>query len=672
MTARKSPSFDRSHQGTDEVQALGANPQVDESADPTWPILIVTGLVAGGLLGSGLAAMAGVLSVWLVAPATVLGIVVTLRFAPRRVAVKGGPTPMLVWGSLAIFLAVWTGWNVAHASELVITGRDGSTYLTISRWLVGESQLLPNVTSQFGGAEPLGFEAPGWILRDDGRLYQQFLHALPALWAIVARVAGLGALLWSNVVIGAAALLALFALMRRWLSSWMALGAVFTLAGALPMIYYSRTTFAEPAALMAMVTGLWLAVDGVERDDRAASRVGGMILGLTTLVRIDAWIVGVALAWALVLDKAMSDEESSTKHVWTGFLAVGVVGLVDLVAFSTPYLQMHRQQMFMLFVAILAGRVAASPLFSSLLRRLRPLLRKWFGGAGAVLTALLSIYLFVVRPLFMPSYGGGYGLAGIEAFEGLPVESGRNYLEMAGWWQIWYLGVPIVLAALCVAIVGAWHAKPVATPARRLVLISAALPVILYLLKPSANPDHVWVMRRYLTSALPVFIALAWVGLGWLRSRFHDARVRSISIAAGSLALMASPVVATLPLANVVDGAGSIEMIESICTQVDSRPVLLVQEDAQLDTFLMQPIRVWCGVPTATVAADDLEQVLDHLSVPVHLIAAEADVLPQDRNVQPLVDTQVSFIQETLVSSPWTTRTVPIELSIAEAGPEGE
>ena len=640
------------------------------SNDPTWPTLATAGVASVALFASGVSAMLGVLSVPVVGLITAGLSWIVFRIAPKNVAVRGGHTSAVAWIMLFSIVAAWTVWNGAHASELVITGRDGATYLSIARGLVADGDLLPEVTDTFIGSVDYEFETPGWIIRDDGRLYQQFLHATPAMWAAVARLLGTGALFWSNAVVGAMALLAYFSLVRRWLTQWIAMGATVTIAACLPMIYYSRSTFTEPAALMVLALGLWLASEGLGRSSRSISMLSGAILGLGAMVRIDGWLIGVALAWTLVMDQIWGKERTApTRDVWLGFLATGSIGLIDLLVFATPYLQMHRSQMLALFVAILIGRAATMPVFAPL----RALLAKLIVDARprsyrliGLVVGSFTLFVFVIRPLFTVSYGGGYGLQAIEAVEGLQVASGRNYNELIGWWQIWYLGAAVIGAALLVMVIGAWRGAVLHDAGGRLVAMLVAVPAVLYLLKPSANPDHLWVMRRYLPTTLPMFTALAWYGLQWLRSRLEAPAVRRIGGLAAGTALAISPLSATLPMASVTDGAGGVTMIEHLCEQIGNAPVLLVQDQAQLDTFVMQPIRVFCGLPVATVSAGDLDRALDELSGPVTVVTAEPEVLV-DQDVELLIATQITYIQETLLSVPNDVREAPVELFTVES-----
>ena len=88
-------------------------------------------------------------------------------------------------------------------TELVIAGRDGATYANTAAFLIDGTDLFPTaVEAPFVGVDGLEFQSPGFVPRDDGRFWQQFLHATSTVLATFGELGGTAAMYWVNPIIG--------------------------------------------------------------------------------------------------------------------------------------------------------------------------------------------------------------------------------------------------------------------------------------------------------------------------------------------------------------------------------------------------------------------------------------------------------------------------------------
>lgn len=137
--------------------------------------------------------------------------------------------------------------HATYPFEHVWTGRVGGTYVATARWLLDHGSILVTFDpSVFDGLAGVNFGSAGFD-PIPGRSFPlpQFLHLLPVLMATG------GALATSvNAALGAAALLAIYAIARRRLGGWMALAATAGIGVSLPFLYFGRGSFSEPLAML--------------------------------------------------------------------------------------------------------------------------------------------------------------------------------------------------------------------------------------------------------------------------------------------------------------------------------------------------------------------------------------------------------------------------------------
>jgi hypothetical protein len=174
-------------------------------------------------------------------------------------------------------------------------------------------------------------------------------------------------------------------------------------------------------------------------------------------------------------------------------------------------------------------------------------------------------------------------------------------------WMQWYLG-PVLLAAAIVALAllvralirgHRWYAVSA------LAFLGPASAV--YLWRPNITADQIWVMRRFLFSALPLFTLLGF-GLVAALVRYRPRRVpRAAPITLAvviATAGIASPVRALKPVANITDQRGYLLALRDACRIAgkDAAIVLLQTSPSRLFyTWAPQSFRSWCNVPVVAM-----------------------------------------------------------------------
>lgn len=514
----------------------------------------------------------------------------------------------LGWGIAVIFVLVVSGLNLAQPGEQLLTGRDPATYLATAGWVAGEGQFLVDArVGPFAEEPDLSFAVPGFYdLRPDGRLAPEFFHALPALLAIVGQVGGLSAMLLVNPIVGGLALLAVYAMTSRLTGSWAALVALF-LVGLSPVFtYFTRETFTEPLALMFTSAG-FLLLFGSRASDVRMRFLGGVVLGGAVLARIDALLLIPVLTAGVVWSNPTRRE--SLVPTVRGFVWVSAFALAESMFVSPWYVGKLDRPLLLIggaTVGALAFRLLPAPFRSSV--------AKWVSEQDAVLrsiasVALVSAALFAlfIRPVLGPTSGGGYGLGPLLRAEGLAAEAGRSFSEYSFHWLLWYLGpVAVVLGIGGLVLMlsgrlGGRHPRDLTIWLAMTVLVTAA-----YLWRPSINPDHIWVMRRFLPVAIPGIAVAASVAVRRLGGNGRRSQVGVATLV--GLTSVIGLVPAYLETAGVREFAGLAADFQSTCEAIGADGAVLVigQEDEPPRTQLLQSFRSYCGIPAAGGSLDTL------------------------------------------------------------------
>ncbi len=577
------------------------------------PVVLPTALAAYGVVAIALL-LVGQLRPALTLPLGLAAGLVAGLVALRSAGEQASRHPGARWADLAALVAagVWTLLNLRLSSQNISVFRDPATYALAGEWLVHHPAAPVDVhAGVFGSAQGLVFASNGFpALPTPGQVQPQGAHLIQALVASAGWLGGNAALLRANVVVGAIALLAVYAFARRIVQPWFALGAVAVLAATLPMAEFSRAVYTEPLA-MAFAWGgfalVWLAHEAGRRRDFV---VAGLVVGATALTRIDGLLSVLAvlpyLAVVVVGGVLRRDRQPLVRAGLVGLPAAAVVVLAvrDLQTLAPVYYHDLGDQVrlilrgFFALTVVCALAVGAVAVRRTLPKRAAPMWLRAappvaFVGTCALMAALAS------RPLWLVdrnSSGGGYAnyVTFLQKARHLPIDGTRGYAELTVKWISWYVGVPaVVLGTLGLALLLARTVRRFEPPLV-LALGMVVLTGLLYLVRPSITPDQVWASRRLLPLAFPGVLVGVAVALTWLLRR---------SSALGVLAVLLGVLVGW----NTVDASQKLwgtrqyvpqlAEVTAVCAALPDDAAVLV--GPSLVSTWLQTVRSYCDVPVA-------------------------------------------------------------------------
>ncbi len=640
------PAEDR-QDGTDT--RLSPPPEGNDLLARAGRLVVAAGLggiclvVGTGLVGHVLAVL-GVFTPW---PALAVGALVgaglwaaALRHGGAAALPDGRRTGV---GAVAAVVLV-VAWTVAAAwtpSQHVVVDRDPASYLTTGIWLANGGQLQAEVAT--GGLE---------VLADDELTFRsvatyevapqtaefQFVHHTSVLYALGATVGGPALALRLPALAAGLGLLAVWVVAtlvsRRPL---LALFPVALLGVGAPLLFAARDTFSEPFSLAAGWWALVVLLTVHRRPNVWLAAVGGLVLGTTVAVRLDALLFVVALVVLGGLSSLAPSSAELRRSRRDAFAVATLAALVPIVVAGLDalfragtYFAEHRGMvlaMVALLVVVAAGWAVAwlvSVRRPELRGRVAPLPRSWAVAAGGLVIAVF-LFAWFVRPHVQEL-----------RFPDLPPRNGaRSYYEDTAVWLSWYLGW--FGFALSIAGMG-WGTQRIlrgrASAATVVVVTVTTGLCAVYLLHASVTPEQLWASRRFLPAILPGLAIAASLPIAWLLSRGRPSGPWRLAGAGAAVLLALVPLAAsTWPIRGMAQQRGYLDVVLDACDLIgDDATVLVV--DPWAANVLPQSLRAWCDVPVAVpdvgfddAALDRLQRAVDASGRRLVLVAADGDGL---------------------------------------------
>ena len=626
-----------------------------------------------------------------VVPAAVILIATTWKLTPEPLAATRANVRA---AATALAMAVtWIAVNAPLAARYLVVTRDPGFVTLEGIWLsTHDAPEIPN-----SGASQIALVIDGARSSGDafhlanGVLYVQGTKLLSGILAVPGWVFGEHGVMAGNLVVGAIALLAVYAFARRMTTPTWALVAFTALALSMPMVAFSRAAYTEPLALALLFGGLTLSWSALSTRRTGQFIVAGALIGATVMARIDGLSAVLGFFGALTLAAAVATLPRLARRLRRqvlltilAALATSSIGLVDLHTNSPVYLHDLWPNARVLIAA--TGLVAIIGLALTVPRFLDPI-RGWTArsrrGIGRVLAGgvvLLAVALFS-RPLWYQAHNTAAGsdyanfVAVIQRRDGSTVDPTRSYDEQSMNWLAWYHGWPMVVLAVAGLALIAYRASARRDPRHLVVAFVIGVPSALYLWRVSITPDQIWAMRRFLPATIPGFLVAAVVALHALDgTRLRWRRPAAVALA---FALVVWPLTTWGNLFGDADETGRVAQVESACQAVDAAHasrIVLVRPDS---TPFFLSLRVLCDdeviefpkAPTRENLATVWHQWGEQ---PVAVISFTADSIPWTATPSmPWTTTKITSWSRSLIRPPRSTVTEAQTLWAGSIRPDG-
>jgi hypothetical protein len=298
--------------------------------------------------------------------------------------------------------------------------------------------------------------------------------------------------------------------------------------------------------------------------------------------------------------------------------------------------------------------------------------RERLAGVAGGGVALVLVAAWFIRPRVQKTHGKPNDfIKGLQVAAHVPVAPTRTYFEQSMHWMSWYLGPVVVVSAIVAAgflTCALLRGRQRASLALVLMLGPASA---LYLWKANAFPDQVWVMRRFLISALPLFVLLTF-GLvlalfRWVPPRLPRLVPIGVALVIAAFAI-GYPISTVVHIRNMTEQRGDLAVVKQACATLgtkDAAVVVMQSKQGIVDEWLPQAIRDWCDVPVANMRTNPKEtEALEHLATSwkaqkrqLWIVAGDGDAvhdaLPAAKKASSTVTViDKYFLERTLVSRP--------------------
>jgi hypothetical protein len=549
-------------------------------------------------------------SAWTCAIVATAAALASLPFRPRPQG-RTAHGPAIAAVAIALTLLGTAG---AYHSEHLLTDRDPGVYVNTARSIARTHVLHPVVEpSPFDDEATYTSRGAGWAVIEH-RLHTNFLNFLPSLMALGWSAGGDTGLLVVPAILGALALLALYAVGTRIVGPrWALLGPVLLTLAPLQS-WFSRDAYTELALEVLVLGGLWLFLETRRRAGVVAGAIAGVVIGAMTFVRIDALALFVAIPAALVIEwlRAARLDRPARRRRRGAIVAFGgcaaVTGWTGLAVarHQTPgYFTVLEHNLHLLELALGAGVTAAVVIVVGhlLFRGVGTRLARNDALPAVAVVALLAaaFYAWEFRPKTGP----------VPPYVPTARRPFDTYFTSASFrWFAWYLGiVTLVLIVIGFIVLGV---RALRTDSPAFMLLAVAGPTtLLYIAQPRISPDHLWAMRRFLPIVLPAMTIAAAAAAAWtvalLASRLPMLRAPAVVVL---LALMIVPAArAGQPFVRAQMQRGALDAVHDICRTVGPDGAVAIEPDGLLALMLPQAVRGFCNVPAAGVREEPASPV---------------------------------------------------------------
>lgn len=637
----------------------------------------------------------GIFTWWLVAPIAVAGIVSTWRLMPTRIEAN----PRSLIGSLVAVLGavVWAIIQAPFASEYVFVNRDPGFYELSALWLTNHSSSripLGGALQAIADVPHASVEAAAFTQAGDS-LQVQGNSLVPGVLAVAGWLGGIDAIRVAAIVIGALAIVALYALARRIAGPLWAIVPIAAMAISIPMAFFSRSPYSEPLAMVYTFGALVLAHSALKSRKSWQLVLAGLALGAAALARIDAMatIAGAAAALGLAMvaipgRAVRGPVRRAYRQFCLAALIPALLAIIDLLLNSRRYLRDHLLNLAPLWLVAIA--IAAFCLWASASERPSTVQRvaisltrrrdRWGRAAGLAVLAIAII--LISRPLWYQAHfnsasspGGSY-IEAMQAEEGLTSDGSRSYDEFSLWWVAWYFGWPAVVAGLAGLALIVRRAISHRDP--RLFMFAGTIGFVslMYFVKVSITPDQVWAMRRLLNVAIPgLLISAAWL-LAQAWHRWAHAWTRALTILL-ALAIALFPITTWGVMFDKVEHAGRLGQLDAACSAITGDRVIAATYGQR---EYLASLRVGCDVdvvsfPSSNPTQADLAKIAAQWpgTGPITVLTFEPEDVPWvgDAVPSPWSVDSISEWENPLMSIPKTSETTVEEMFVGTLRPDG-
>lgn len=523
-------------------------------------------------------------------------------------------------------ILVWALINMYYSSQNIYSYRDPGVYGITAAWVQRNDTLNIPRSDVYGDqiedskinlkTSSAGF---GGSLVEKDTLYAQGQHLFPSLLGVTGRFIGDNWMYRLNAVFGGIALLSVYAVARLFVKPRWAFVSIIIFGATLPLIYFSRDTYSEPLAAAITFGALALLWAAEKSKDLKIWLISGITAGGIVLSRVDGYLTIAAIVLYFIIRLGTVDARdrlNKTKCVLTygiGALSVGLLGYFDLTRLSSGYYvglnHKVQHEIFIIFLLIVLGALGVAITWNTkIIKFIDVHSRKWRSKAIIFFVIFIGLF-FASRPLWLQVQRTGLSkpsevIMQFQKNAGQEINGKRNYYEQSFNWVIWYIGPAMAgFGVIGMSVIASKVLKDRKYIKYLPTLLVVATTAVVYLYRPSIDPDQIWASRRFLPVVMPgliIFSIFIYEKLWDLN--FYNPKVRRGMVTVLVILSIGTPLFISMPYLKIRTFNPQLAQIKELCNNLPNDSVVILGGTLRL--VGVQTVNTFCEVPTYGMKKD--------------------------------------------------------------------
>lgn len=489
-----------------------------------------------------------------------------------------------------LIVMVLAGWLFARPAEYLIGGKDPGVYVNEGAQIAQGGSLFirdpvvaavpPASANLFfpshQNAYYYGLRFMGFFILDPraGLIVGQFPHLYPIWIAIGFALGGVAGALAITPAFALLAVLAIYCVGRRLAGRFAGLAAALLLALNVVEIWFARYPNSEIPFQFFVLAGLLAASRAVEEEDPVFAVMGGLLLGATCFLRLDAALLLFGVGVTVFILPAMGVSWRTLAALLAPLAGLAAVSLWYLWRVLRPYSSYPEwfiRNRLGLFLGGLALAVAGAGLVIALAVRRRAATRAFVEQRLPILLAAIAVAAALYGYLWRPGHPGAL----------IAIHDAMALRSFA--WFVTPAGLAAALAGFVLLLRGRLR---IAVFFLSTLLVYAAV----FFYKLRIVPEYFWAARRFVPVILPGTILCMAVLLARL-ARVPDRGWRRVFGLTTTFALTAGLAVAFAwadrPVLFHTEDAGIRRFLEEFAASFGPRDLLIVESRNASDLHVL-------------------------------------------------------------------------------------
>ncbi|MBO5468851.1 MAG: glycosyltransferase family 39 protein [Lachnospiraceae bacterium] len=351
-----------------------------------------------------------------------------------------------------------------------------------------------------------------------GDITPQFMPAFASTLAMGYDLGGISGLIRVNGIITILSFLMMYFFLKRNISEKVACISICLLAVSPAQLWYGRNSVSEILLQLIIILSVDIYAQGYSQNMKRNAVIAGGLIGLGVMVRIDAYILGVAIIAMLIYSMTCSKQHNAyTFSSVLTYVFCGSGAFIYGMIFSKQYFYDHMKNLGSLSKVLMLN---LGMLMIALLVFLICMLTKSKNDKNYLVELFNNKKATVIiMCLLLGVWGYAYYFRSLR----VKVDETTYFIKHSIVELSWYVSVLCMVLAI-IGLVGLLYKQADKYENIFLFFAIGLSNYIGYGINPYISKDHIWASRRWVTIIIPFIVIMAVVGIRYLYIWFRKRR----------------------------------------------------------------------------------------------------------------------------------------------------